>query len=151
MQKSGDLSEPVLRQFEPWASNKPFGKDDLYTYLEMLDRKLNVVIDLLSTRDHPFHGSYMDVVISGSGLRYASDMRLEEGSLVEIRLVLPFFPKLRIAALGEVARCERLFIEDRETWETAIRFVEINEKDRDVLVRYVFSKERESLRAEQGS
>ena len=59
LQNSGSMSEPALGQFEPWASNKAFGKDDIYTYLEMLDRKLNMVIDLLSARDHPFHGSYM--------------------------------------------------------------------------------------------
>ena len=40
-------------------------------------------------------------------------------------------------------------LEDRDAWEIAIRFVEINEKDRDLLVGYAFSKERESLRADQ--
>jgi hypothetical protein len=93
----------------------------------------------------------MDIVLSGSGFKFASEEQLDEGSFVEVRLVLPFFPKPRIAALGEVARCQRCNLEDKDVWETAIRFVEINEKDRDLLVGYVFSKERESLKNGPGA
>jgi hypothetical protein len=43
--------------------------------------------------------------------------------------------------------CTERQTEGGDEWETAISFVAINEKDRDVLVSYVFSKERESLRS----
>jgi hypothetical protein len=135
----------TLRQVGLRSSNAAaFGKDDIYACLEMLDSKLNMVIDLLSRRDLVFHGSYVDVVVSGSGLKCVSDMKLDAGVFVEIRIALPFFPKPRIAALGKVVRCER-YVEGEDAWETSVSFVAINEKDRDVLIRYIFSKEREAL------
>ncbi len=145
LRESNSMSES-LQQFDLRSPNAAFGQDDIYAYLEMLDRKLNMVIDLLSRKDQVFHGSYLDVVVSGSGLKFVSDIKLDEGVFVEIRIVLPFFPKPRIAALGKVARCLEQLVDGRDVWETAVSFVAINEKDRDVLVGYVFSKERESLR-----
>ena len=145
LRESNSMPEP-LQQFDPGSPNAAFGRDDIYAYLEMLDRKLNMVIDLLSRKDQVFYGSYLDVVVSGSGLKFVSGVKLDEGIFVEIRLVLPFFPKPRIAALGKVVRCVEQPAEGGNGWETAISFVAINEKDRDVLVGYVFSKERESLR-----
>lgn len=126
------------------------GKNEIYAYLEMLDRKLNMILDLLSRREPAFHGAYLDVVLSGSGLSYVSDIKLEEGAFLEVRVVLPFFPKPRIGALGKVVRSQKCSTGDKEAWETAVSFVTINEKDRDILVGYVFSRERELLRAGDG-
>ena len=110
----------------------------------MLDRKLNMVIDLLSRKDQVFQGSYVDVVLSGSGLKYVTNTKLDTGVFVEIRLALPFFPQPRIAALGKVVRCQRRHVKGKDEWEASVKFVAINEKDRDLIVGYVFSKERES-------
>src|SRR5271157_3397931 len=112
LQRSSSLLEPPLRQLDTRSTNAAFGKDDIYAYLEILDRKLNTIIDLLLKRDQAFYGFYVDIVLSGSGLKFASETQLDEGSFVEIRLVLPFFPKPRIAAIGEVVRCQRCNIED---------------------------------------
>ena len=144
LQGSNSMSEYLLQQVEFRSPNAALGKDDIYGYLEMLDRKLNMVIDLLSRKDQVFHGSYVDVVLSGSGLKYVTDTKLDAGAFVEIRLALPFYPQPRIAALGKVVRCQRHHAKGKDVWETSVKFVAINEKDRDVIVGYVFSKERES-------
>jgi hypothetical protein len=117
----------------------------LYAYLEMLDMKLNRIIDLLSHNDNPFIGRILDVDISGAGIRYPSDIRLVQRTPVELRIELPYFPHPRIAVLGRVTRTARRKGEE-ETWDTAVRFTCINEKDRDLLVNYIFSKERHYLR-----
>jgi hypothetical protein len=144
--KEGTTSASSQGQGEFKFAGSTFGKDEIFGYLEMLDRKLNMIIDLLSRRDPTFHGTYTDLVVSGSGLKYFSDVELQEGAFLEVRLVLPFLSKPRIIALAKVVRSRKRVVEGRQTWETAVSFVAMNEKDRDVLVGYVFSKERESLR-----
>jgi len=146
LQRSGLLAESL----DQVTSRRPGGasvRDDVYAYLELVDRKLDMVLDQLAGRDGLFQGGYVDVVVSGSGLRYVSDKRFEKDTFLELRIGLPIFRGQRVVALGRVMTCTKRQTEDRDEWETAISFVAINEKDRDVLVSYVFSKERESLRA----
>jgi hypothetical protein len=120
---------------------------ELYSYLQVLDRKLDAVINVLSKKDELFHTEYLDVDISGSGMRFTSGVKLEEGDCLELRIVLPGFPDVRIGALGRVVRVRRVMSANEEFWEIAIRFAAISERDRDVLINYLFLKERERKRA----
>lgn len=146
LRESNPASESLRGQAEFASPDAAFGRDEIFAYLEMLDRKLNMVIDLLSRKEHVYHGSYMDVTLSGSGIKYVSETKLDEGAFMEIRLALPLFSGARIAALGKVVRSRRLSAEGKDAWETAVSFAAISESDRDILVRYVFSKERKTLR-----
>jgi hypothetical protein len=140
----------ILHQLAPnLAPGSAQISPDLYSYLEMLDRKLNTIIDLLTRKDDLFQSKYVEVTISGAGMKYRSDTKMNEGAYLELRIVLPFIPNPRIAAIGKVVRCKPCRDGDGDSWETAISFVAINEKDRDVLISYIFSKEREYLRAQQ--
>jgi hypothetical protein len=146
LQRSGLLAES-LDQASSRRTGTPSPKDEIFEYLELVDRKLDMVLDQLAGRESLFQGKYVDVVMSGSGLRYVSDSKLEKGTFVELRIGLPICRGQRICALGKVTACTKRQAKSEAEWETAIGFVAINEKDRDVLVSYVFSKERESLRA----
>ena len=146
LQRSGLLAES-LDQAMSRRPGPPSAKDDVYQYLELVDRKLDMVLDQLAGREGLFQCKYVEVVVSGSGLRYASDSKLEEGTFLELRIGLPIVRGQRVCVLGRVMACTKQQAEGQDEWETAISFVAINEKDRDVLVSYVFSKERESLRA----
>ena len=129
--------------------NSAFMKNEFYLFLETLDRKLNTVIELLSKRDELFRSVYLDVNVSGAGLKFSSDTKLAAGTYLELRIVLPFFPNPCVTALGKVVRSRLNRTEDNEGWETGVSFVAISEKDRDLLISYVFSREREQLRAKQ--
>jgi hypothetical protein len=119
---------------------------DLFTYMEVLDRKLNMIIDVLSRKDDTFQSRYLDVDISGAGMKFSSDRRLDEGSYLELRIILPCFPDVRIGALGRVIRSHPFSPTSGDEWETAVGFVAMSDNDRDILINYVFSKEREHLR-----
>jgi hypothetical protein len=124
-------------------------KNEFYLFLETIDKKLNTVIELLTKRDDLFRSVYLDVNVSGSGLKFTADTKLTGGTYLELRIVLPFFPNPCVTALGKVVRSRLSRAEDKEGWETAVSFVAISEKDRDLLISYVFSREREQLRAKQ--
>jgi hypothetical protein len=126
-----------------------FRKNELYAYFESIDRRLDAVIELLSNKDNSFQGGYVDVTISGSGLKYCSAMKLDEGAYLELRIGLPSFPGRPIRALGRVMRVTPAKTEDREGWETAVGFAAISEKDLDALVGHIFARERECLRMKQ--
>ncbi len=120
---------------------------DLYSYLEILDGKLNIIIDSLSKKDELFRSRYVEANISGSGVRFWADTKLEEGGYIELRITLSGFPDVRIYVLGRTVRVRPGPSGNEKGWETAIRFTAISEKDRDLLINYIFSKEREHLRA----
>jgi hypothetical protein len=125
-------------------------RDDVYAYLETIDKKLNIIIDLLTKKADLFQGRSMDVSLSGSGIRFLSDTQLNEGVFVELRITMPQFPNPRITVLGQVIRSVMGNLDGKEAWETGITYVAIKEKDRDLLVNYIFSREREHLRKKQG-
>ncbi len=125
-----------------------FERNELYEFLEVLDRKLNIILELLLKKDERFYNEYTDVNISGAGLKYLSEKEVPEGAYVDLRIVLPFFPNPRIAAVGMVVRSSLTSAEEgKDAWETAIKFIAISERHRDVLINYIFAKEREQLRA----
>ena len=126
-----------------------FRKNELYAYFESIDRKMDAIIELLSVKDKGFQSAYIDVTISGSGLKYCSPIKLDEGAYLELRIGLPSFPGRPIRALGRVVRVTPTRTEDGEGWDTAVSFAAISEKDRDVLVGHIFSRERECLRMKQ--
>ncbi len=121
----------------------------LYAYLEQIDSKLDAVIELLSNRGGYFQSAYVDVTISGAGLKYCSAAKLQEGAYLELRIGLPPFPGRRLKALGRVVRVNPARAENGEGWETAVSFAAISEKDRDLLVGHIFSRERECRRMKQ--
>jgi hypothetical protein len=126
-----------------------FRKNELYAYFDSIDRKLDLLIELLSNKDNSFQSAYVDVSISGCGLKYCSAMKLDEGAYLELRIGLPSFPGRPIRALGRVVRVTAAKTGDREGWDTAVGFAAISEKDRDALVGHIFARERECLRMKQ--
>jgi hypothetical protein len=129
----------------------PQVSEELYTYLEALDKKLNLIIELLSGRDESFERNQVEADISGSGMRYQTDIAWEEGTLVELRIAFPFSLSQKIRALGKVVRSSASNKEGKASWDTAIAFVVISEKDRDGLISYIFSRERQRLQAARTS
>lgn len=124
-------------------------ENDLYTYLRLLDRKLDTIIDLLSSRNdgNAYKTVYGPVNISGSGIKFASGETLDIGERVEMRLSLPLAPFPKISILCEVLRTDESPKDEGKTWEIALKFLILNDDDRDFLVNYIFMKERERLRA----
>jgi hypothetical protein len=60
--------------------------------------------------------------------------------------VIPRFPYPKITALSQVLRGEECFVNETKYCEVIARFIVINEEDRDLLINYIFVKDRERLR-----
>jgi len=129
-------------------SNDEKEKNQILSYLVMIDKKLDILVDFLykPKKDELFHSSYMEVEVSGNGVKFLTDLEIHEGDYAEIRVVIPRFPNPKITALAQVLRGEECVVNGRKYSEVIARFVVINEEDRDLLINYIFVKDRERLR-----
>ncbi|MCX5810540.1 MAG: PilZ domain-containing protein [Proteobacteria bacterium] len=135
------------------VTNEEKEKEQLYTYLQVIDKKLDIILDYLSetTDTGPYITKYLKVYISGSGIGFVSDIEMKEGEYVEIKIVLPIYPHLKITTLCRVLKGETRKKDDKHLWEVALSFLVINDNDRDLLINYIFMKEREMLRHKKES
>jgi len=120
--------------------------DQMHAYMQMINRKLDMIIEILgsSSSGDSYTTVKTDVNISGAGIQFISEASLGEGDFVELRIIVPVFPYPRITCLCQVVRVERR--DDAGPRRCALKFMVINEKDRDVLINYIFLKERQYLR-----
>jgi hypothetical protein len=123
-------------------------KGQMYAYIKMIDKKLDMILDLLckSRDDGLYQNRYINVNISGAGIRFTTDVNLHEGECVELKVILPVPPYPKITSLCDVVRSIACTVNGIPNWETALTFTTINEDDRDLLINFIFTKERELLR-----
>lgn len=123
-------------------------KNHVLSYLVMIDRKLDMLMDFLykPKKDELFHTSYMDVELSGNGIRFFTDLDIREGDYTEIRIVIPRFPYPKITSLAQILKVEPYLLNETPYCDVVARFIVINEEDRDLLINYIFVKDRERLR-----
>lgn len=126
----------------------PDEHDHLYSYMQMINRKLDMIIEMLgkSQDSEKYISAHTDVTVSGSGIQFICSAALSHGEFVELKIIVPVFPYPKITCLCQVVRIEKETGGAATGQKTAFRFVVINEKDQDILVNYIFLKERQYLR-----
>lgn len=137
-----------MRFLKERLSNDDREASQILTYLRTIDKKLDIVMNLLgkSDKETPYRSSYIEVEISGNGINFTSDLCIEGGDYLELRIVIPRFPYPRITILGQVLRSENFQGNEAPGCRVVVKFIVINEEDRDLLINYIFMKDREHLR-----
>lgn len=138
-------------QFVPYKGARP-EDEELYGYMRIIDQKLDTIIDLLSSHQKgSFQNVKTEVSLGGSGIQFVSGILLTENDYVELKLSLPVFPYPKITVLCQVVWTEPVEDNDQSAQQSkiAMKFLAINERDQDALVKYIFEKERERLRQER--
>lgn len=126
----------------------PDGQDELFSYMQLINRKLDMIIELLGKSQGPenYVSVKTDAIISGSGIQFTTAAALIEGEFAELKIIVPVFPYPKITCLSQVVRVEKEAGSGGPGQKTAFKFMVINEKDQDILVNYIFLKERQYLR-----
>lgn len=121
---------------------------ELHAYMRMINKKLDVILGLLSQpqQGEIYHNVQAEINLSGAGVQFESHIALQTGDYTELKLIVPIFPYPRITILCQVVRTENLQKEMADVFRIAMKFLVIHEKDRDLLINYIFEKEREHLR-----
>ncbi len=140
-------------EIEP-ASSIP---SEMLSEIHSIHRKLDYIIKLLGKSDEEniFNRDLVDVNLSGSGIKFKCMDELQPGDCLDIKLVLPVSSRIIIELIGEIVRTVRLSEQDEPSvdnrYESAVKFAVINEDDREFIIRYVFRRQRELLRAEEST
>lgn len=121
-------------------------KDPRDAFLLRLDEKLDYLIEMTGEREHgkSYEHSGRLIDIGEAGLRFVSQAPLEPGQLVELGLKLPG----RVHRTMEIAASVLWCVPGSDGGlETGLDFADVLSEDQEEIVRYVFSKQRELLRA----
>ena len=120
----------------------------ILAYLRTIDKKLDILINCLgkSDREEPYRSSYTEVEISGNGISFSSGLPIRGGDYLELGIIIPRFPYPKITVLGQVLKSEDCRDNEMGHSQVVAKFIVINEEDRDLLINYIFMKDREHLR-----
>jgi hypothetical protein len=119
-------------------------KDEkLYQALKLLNNKLDYIIEQILSRptnESTCHDKIMD--ISASGLKFASQEELKEGSLLKMELIMPGVIQYHMELITEILRATKK--NDKKIYAT--RIVCIRDDAHDSIVKMVFQKQRIDIR-----
>ena len=127
---------------------------EIINEIHSIHRKLDFILKIISKPedDNIFNREPEEINISGSGLKFKSADNLKPGDYLDIKLVLPIASGVIIELIGEVVHVERSSESNealpQDIQDIAVKFAAINEDDREFIIRYVFKRQRELLRAE---
>ncbi len=131
LEASGDLDPKILQR------------------LVFIEKKLDFVINYITqTKERGFKLPRMRKInISGSGLRFYAEEEFRQGDQLEIIIILPIFPPVSLLLKGEVIRTALRARDGEKIFEIALRFLDIDEKDRDKIIIYTIKKQMSILRS----
>lgn len=120
----------------------------LYKLIYQANQKIDHILDILETKDTEKHASAgsESVNISGSGMKFAANHDFLIGDIIALRVFLPLDLATGswINVLGKVTSLTQA--SSKNTYNTAVKFINLSEQDREIIIRYVFKRQRELLR-----
>ncbi len=123
--------------------------------MNLLNKKLNDLQDLMDNSKDVglLEQEPVKVNISGSGMRFNSRDSFRVGDLLDMKMVLPSSPSSIIKTVALVVRVDNSPRKESSPGEgrnlVAVKFMVINEDDRDSIIRYTFTWQRQMLRQKQ--
>jgi hypothetical protein len=120
----------------------------LFDRMNRIEDKLDRILQKLdpenSNEEMTCYGLAQNV--SGAGINLILEEAFEEGQLVLITLSVPGFSIGFLQAYGEVVRVLPMHSNERESFETSIKFIIISEEEREKLISYAFRIQRQAIR-----
>lgn len=118
----------------------------LTKYVHAIETQLDMIVQVLMVNemDDPEFSKKRKVSIGGGGLSLFAAKEVEEGSLLDVKMVL--FPgHLGLRTAGKVVRCKP----DGDQFDIGIEFNLLSDADNELLVQHVLSKQASQLRKQR--
>ena len=111
-----------------------------------IDKKLDMVLKVINKGENEslIPKEPVDVTLSGSGLCFESKDSAVVGDILKLKIYLQSFPQTEILVFGEVIEVEEL--ESEKGYKVAIKYLLINEEDREEIIHFTLKKQQEILR-----
>lgn len=115
--------------------------------LTLLNKKLDTIIQNVALQCEGFHSlAFKFVSLGGSGIKFSSPRSYALGDILEFKMILAPNLHATIYVYGEVVRVGK----QTNGFFINVRFTEISDAIREVIVHFVFEMERELLRKKRG-
>jgi c-di-GMP-binding flagellar brake protein YcgR len=115
----------------------------LEEWFQILNSKLDAIIHLMNLRQEGYLGlPYKAVNISGGGMSFSVPKAIPLGDILEIKILLTFQQPVVLCIYGEVVKSD---LADGGHF-VAVNYVHMDDFIRDMIVRFVFEREREIIR-----
>lgn len=124
---------------------------ELTEYLRLLDTKINLLAQALTSQDEQFsEHDAREVVLSATGMAFSNETAIKEGQLLELRMLLTSCMAV-IVAYGRVVRCRDIVAENQpRPYEICIEYINLTEDDRELLIKHVVKRQLQQLRDKFG-
>jgi len=123
----------------------------LAEYLKIMELKIDILSQALDSKQDKLPGNLPTryVNLSAAGLAFITDVEFQQGTLLELKMILP--PSLaHIIAYGRVVDSMPNDEYEPDSYSMGVDFIRLREQDRDVLIRHVARRKalfRESPRS----
>ncbi len=120
---------------------------DVARALRLLNEKINILGRTLLQSDNHNNRKKVEVNLSGGGLGFLSEQEFEAKAPLEIHLELPSSGVI-IQAIAKVISCVKSYPENNDApYYLRLAFTQMNEHDRDLLIKHILFRQAEELRA----
>lgn len=118
----------------------------LAEWLRFLNVKMDTILRHLDNEHENINNMILkSIMIGGGGFSFVSTEKFSLGDTLEVKMLLPSSTPLLLYLYCEVVQSE----ERCDGFFTALRFILMEDNIRDNILRFVFEKEREILRAKR--
>ena len=115
----------------------------LEEWLQVLNLKLDAIIRLMNLRQEGYLGlPYKAVNISGGGMSFSVPEKIPLGEILEIKITLTFQQPIVLIIYGEAVKSDLV----NDGHFVAVHYIHMDDSIRDMIVRFVFEREREIIR-----
>jgi Tfp pilus assembly protein PilZ len=114
--------------------------------LEALDLKLNYLITMQMEQTDDAEYDQRLVNLSSTGIGFSTQKKCNKGDHLKIMVNLPLFPPVKLELIGKVVSVSSKSGNRSGTW-IGISFIYRCEQEEDTIIKYLFKRQRESIRA----
>ncbi|MDT4328581.1 PilZ domain-containing protein [Methylomonas sp. MED-D] len=120
---------------------------DLFEYLKLLDTKINLIAQVLTSQSEQFsEHDTREVSLSATGLAFSNETPVSEGEVLELRMLLTSCMAV-IVAYARVVHCKDISADNPERpYAVCVEYINMKEDDRELLIKHVVKKQLQQLR-----
>jgi hypothetical protein len=120
---------------------------EIAEYLKVLDTKINLIAQGISAKEEQFsEHDTREVVLSATGLAFSNEVPVQPGQLLELRMLLTSCMVV-IVAYARVVHYKNIVEENAlRPYSVCVEYVNLQEEDRELLIKHVVKKQLQQLR-----
>ena len=126
-------------------------ESNLVDFLIQIEDKLDRVLKLLAKYEGSDEGLYVGqgLNIGGGGMKILCEHAIEVGQILDLSFRISRYPVVSLKVFGKVIRVRPIQGDDKQHYEIAMEFLDLDDNDKEWIISYVFHVQREAIRSKK--